>query len=739
MNDAVHLRSDGVSLVLDTTGPRLPRIAYWGADLGELDPSDVRAVVEAGRPPTVLNLMDEEVPVGVLPEAAVGWVGTPGLSGHRGGRGFSPLFDLVAVDVPDGDDATAGALRILGRDSALEVDLELRIALLPGSGLVRLSATLTNTGTSEYVLERLQLSLPIPAEAAELLDLTGRWTRERAPQRHAFTLGTHLREGRRGRTGTDATLLLVAGESGFGFRSGEAWAVHTAWSGNHVHAAERLPTGVSLLSGGELLLPGEGVLAPGESYTTPDVYGSHGHGLDAISARFHRHLRARPGHPRTRRPVVVNTWEAVYFQHDVDKLTRLADAAARVGAERFVLDDGWFRGRRHDAVGLGDWDVDPDVWPDGLHPLVDHVRGLGLEFGLWVEPEMISPGSALALAHPDWVMSTGDRLPPLSRGQQVLDLANPAAFEHIAGRLDALVTEYRVDYLKWDHNRDLVDGGHPTTGRAGVHDQTLAVYRLLDGLRRRHPGLEIESCSSGGGRVDLGVLERTDRVWASDCLDPLERQQIQRWTGLLVPPELVGAHVGGARAHTTGRVQDLPFRAITALFGHLGIEWDLDAALDADPAAVEELTRWVALHKRHRDLLHSGVVVRSDHPDPATWVHGVVSPDGAEALYAVVAMATSIVSPPGRLRLPGLRPDRRYRVEAVWPDGVPEPRRILPSWWAAGIELTGAVLATAGVQVPQQKPEQACLLHVTEVTAGTARTTEITGVTDDPRRAREHP
>ena len=263
------------------------------------------------------------------------------------------------------------------------------------------------------------------------------------------------------------------------------------------------------------------------------------------------------------RPVVLNTWEAVYFDHRLDRLTALADTAAELGVERFVLDDGWFRHRRDDTAGLGDWYVDEDVWPDGLHPLVNHVRGLGMEFGLWVEPEMVNPDSDLARAHPEWV-----REAPPWRNQQVLDIAQPDAYAYLLERLDALVSEYAIDFLKWDHNRDLV---------GGAHAQTLAAYRLLDELRERHPALEIESCSSGGSRVDLGILARTDRVWASDTNDALERQAIQRWTQLLLPPELVGSHVGPPRAHTTGRTHDLSFRVATALFGHFGIEWDINA------------------------------------------------------------------------------------------------------------------------------------------------------------------
>src|SRR6266542_1136250 len=248
-------------------------------------------------------------------------------------------------------------------------------------------------------------------------------------------------------------------------------------------------------------------------------------------------------------------------------------STATCGVERFVLDDGWFRHRRDDTAGLGDWYVDETVWPHGLEPLIGHVRSLGMEFGLWVEPEMVNPDSDLYRAHPDWILSAGGRLPPTCRHQQVLDLANPGAYGYVRARLDALLSENDIAYLKWDHNRDLVDAGHQ--GRPGVHAQTLAVYRLLDELRAAHPGVEVESCSSGGARVDLGILERTDRVWASDCNDALERQTIQRWTGLFLPPELIGTHVGPPRAHTTGRVHDLSFRAATALFGHAGIEWDV--------------------------------------------------------------------------------------------------------------------------------------------------------------------
>jgi alpha-galactosidase len=244
-----------------------------------------------------------------------------------------------------------------------------------------------------------------------------------------------------------------------------------------------------------------------------------------------------------------------------------------------------------------------------------------------------------------------------------------------------------------------------------VHRQTLAVYRLVDTLKQRHPGLEIESCSSGGGRVDLGILERTDRVWASDSNDPLERQRIQRWTEQLIPPELVGCHVGPPRSHTTGRTHDLSFRAGTAMFGHFGIEWDLTAATAEERA---ELSRWVELHKRLRPLLHSGVVVRGDHPDPDVWVHGVVAQDGSEGVFAVVSMGHRTWTRPGRVRLPGLGRHTTYTLSLLPPGDSAATNDTGEAPWPSLLPLRvpGSALGSVGVEIPSLLPEQLLLLHV---------------------------
>lgn len=388
----------------------------------------------------------------------------------------------------------------------------------------------------------------------------------------------------------------------------------------------------------------------------------------------------------------------------------LAQLAAGVGVERFVLDDGWFGGRRHSRAGLGDWTVSPDVWPEGLGPLIVAVQSLGMGFGLWVEPEMVNLDSDLARAHPEWVASARSGLPMEQRTQHVLDLSNADCYNHVKMQLLALLDEYPIDYLKWDHNRDAVEAGSQIRGGAAIgHQQTLAVYKMIDELRELHPLLEIESCSAGGGRIDLGILERTDRVWVSDCIDPLERQRLMRWTSQLLPPELMGAHIGSEHSHTTGRTHTLAFRAAAALFGHFGVEWDLKKASQLER---EELASWIGVYKNFRNLIGSGTMVRGTDPAPDTWLTGVVALDGSEALFTITAMAWSPTRPHARVRLRGLDLSKNYLVEPLVPGDAPQGL-IKPDWWTAPqTAYPATVLRNAGLQLPTMHPEQTLILHL---------------------------
>jgi len=697
-----RLRRAGVDLVLAVPATGLPEVLHWGADLGDLaDPADGTALRTVLARPVSSSALDQPWPLTLLPGEHDGWAGRPGLAGERDRRVLLPRWG--ATTVTTGDELIETSTEADG----LRLDVRLH---LDAAGVLRVRHTLTATGTGTVALGALEITLPIGDAAGEVLDLAGRWTRERVPQRRPLLQGSHVRETRRGRTGHDAPTLLIAGTPGFGSAHGELWAVHLAWSADAVYRLDALPEAPAVLGAGALLRPGEVGLAPGESLTTPDaVFVWSDSGLDGIGDRLHASLRARPGHPRAPRPVTLNTWEAVYFTHDLEALVDLARTAADLGVERFVLDDGWFHARRSDRSGLGDWWVDPAVWPDGLAPLATAVHDLGMQLGLWVEPEMVNLDSDLARAHPGWLLHPADDPGRTWRHQHVLDVSRPEVAAYLLDAISAVVSATGVDYLKWDQNRDLLEAVHD--GRAAVVAHTEAVYRLIDAVRDRHPGLEIESCASGGARIDLGVLERTDRVWASDTNDPVERLEIQRWTELLLPPELIGAHVGPTVAHTTRRPADLGLRIAVALIGSAGVEWDVTRCT---PAELDQLRGGIAAYRRLRGLLHTGLLRHPEPPEPGLHVTQVLAPDRTAAVVRVVRTETGPRSLPPLLRVPGLDPGRRYRVRPVPELGVPRTLDVQPPpWLAAGeVHLRGAALASAGLRLPLLAPAQSLVLEL---------------------------
>jgi len=699
-----HLRAAWVSVVVDSS-VGVAWIRHWGSDLGEILPGSVG---DALAMPVAVGALDLVAPLTVVPCHGDGFSGPPGLEVHRGdGSSWAPRFVTTTVQRPDNHTVATTSVDEI---AALRLVTTIR---LDRHGALCVVAELTNAGDDILWLNAFDVALPVSADAGELVSFGGRWSNEYQLDRRPWPPGSSMFETRLGRTSHEAPPLVMVGSDGFGEWTGDVWMAHLAWSGNHRIGAVRLPDGRRYISGSDLLHPGEISLSPGESFTTPPLIGSFSdRGIGEASRRFHRLVRAMPHMAATRsspRPVSLNTWEAVYFDHDGDRLRALADRAAAVGVERFVLDDGWFGARRHDRAGLGDWTVSSDVHPDGLGPLIDHVRALGMTFGIWVEPEMVNEDSNLFRAHPDWVLETPGYPRVSGRGQMVLDLGRPEAFEHVLGQLDALLSNHAIEYVKWDHNRPLVQGsGHDR--RSGAHRQTVAFYALVDELRSRHAGVEFESCSGGGGRIDLGVLSRTERVWVSDCNDPIDRQRIQRAMSLLIPPEVMGCHIGPATAHTTGRTHPLAFRAATAFFGHLGIEWNL---LECDDDELARLASIVAMHKTHRSLLHGGDTVRFDPSDDAGLAGGVYSSDRREALISYARMTSGASLTPAPLRLPGLIPDALYQIEHLsFPGETWGMALSHPSWPTTGLSLTGAQLAAHGLQLPVLLPERAFVFHL---------------------------
>ncbi|MBW3090555.1 alpha-galactosidase [Bifidobacterium miconisargentati] len=712
-------RDANIAFALAFTGNQLPRLVHWGRPLA--DPKAAIALYDAVRPQRVSGVLDYTPWPSVLPTQAEGWMGASRINVARDGVELFCRFAVTDVAIDSHEDtgikdATVPTVTVSAADEEQGVGLEWTAELLPG-GLIRQQATVRNLKDGELAVNRLELGFALPANATEVLTTTGHHLRERQPQRRPLAVERIEKVSVVGRPDFDASLLLAAGEPGFGFERGDVYAVHVAWSGNSLLSAERTPYTQALIGGGEVLLSGEIALAKGESYATPWVFGAYGDGLNEVGTRFHSYVRSlHPELTAKPRPVMLNTWEAVFFDHNFDTLKALADKAAASGVERYVVDDGWFGSRRDDTSGLGDWQIAQDVWPDGpksLKALADYVHAKGMEFGLWFEPEMINPDSNTYRAHPDWVLKpTENRMPMEGRHQQVLDLSNPDAYRYIYDSIDGLVNELGIDYIKWDHNKQVTEGISPYTGRPAVHSQTLAVYRIWHDLKAAHPGLEMESCSSGGGRMDLGILRYASRVWTSDCVDPVEREDTQRYTSLVVPPCMMGEHIGHSPAYATHRATSQEMRMAMAFFGHMGIEWNL---LKEPDEALAKLGEWVTEYKKHREWFAQDTCMHADQCDPAVRVDGMVKPDKSAAIYRYTMLTTSSTYPTAPVHLPGLDPDANYRVYplAVNLDLDASGANVGFSplgWWnEQGIVLPGRALTTYGIRPPELNPAQAAL------------------------------
>ena len=694
--DFVRLDGNAVTLVVATVGG-IAAVVYWGPRLSDAtDPAALTLLAARAEAPASPF---PEPPLALTPQSGTGWPGRPGVMAHRSGRGWGSLAKLERVTITgqravfEAIDAANGLL--IAHDLAIEGDVLLA------------STSLTNIGDRPLAVETLAAPvLPLPGFATDIIGFEGRWAAEFAMTRTPRHMGTWLRENRRGRTSHDAFPGLIIAEATTTERDGLAYGFHLGWSGNHRIAVETFNDGRGLVMLEALLLPGEIQLAPGENYASPTLYATvSNRGLNRLSHAFHRWLRARPDHQRLRakpRPVHYNSWEAVYFDHNPAVLMDLAARAAAVGAERFVLDDGWFKGRRNDRAGLGDWTVDTGIYPDGLAPLIAHVESVGMEFGLWVEPEMVNPDSDLFRAHPDWVLAIPGAPHLGFRHQLVLDFGRAVVRDHLFAAVDSLLTAHPIAYLKWDMNRDL---GHPggADGRAGADAHVKGVYAVLDRLRAAHPGVEIESCASGGGRADYGILARTDRIWTSDSNDALDRLAIQRGFSQFFPAELMGSHVGPGTCHITGRKLSMALRVATALFGHMGMELDLR---ELDAADTATLAAGIALHKRHRALIHSGDLVRLDGPDGINGF-GIVAADRSDALFSLTMITEPRTSFAAPIRLAGLDPVAVYGLEMVW------PLRPGAQWpLAAGGHFGGDALMQMGVQLPRLWPGTAIILHL---------------------------
>jgi alpha-galactosidase len=703
------------SLVLELPVGEAPIWRYWGPRLNAqaMNPHGLRE-----SRPLPSFMLDFDQPLTLAPSFGVGWFGQSALLAHRQGQAFAQAFTQCDVHTD-----VAQSARVVMTDPVAQIELTVHLHLDVSSDVLVMRSTLRNLADTPLDVQWLAAgTLLLPGQVSSVRSYAGQHNHEFLQQTDVLSRSLWRRESRRGRTSHDCFPGAVVATAGATDDAGLVYGAHLAWSGNHQQTIEWLHDAQYQWQMGEWLAPGEGLLAPGASLHTPELVASCSTaGYNSLAANFHAELRSRlswPGGQMRPRPVHLNTWEGFYFDVYPDKVKELATAAARIGVERFVLDDGWFHGRHHDRAALGDWWPDETKFPDGLADLVAHVNAQGMEFGLWFEPEMINPDSDLYLAHPDWALQLAGRPLITARNQLVLDISRPEVSDYLFDKISALLTAQPIRYIKWDHNRDLTTAGLQS-GLPGYRAQVLAAYALFARIRAAHPEVEIESCSGGGGRIDFGVLRHTHRVWTSDCIDAMSRVDIQRGYLQFFPPEIMGAHVGSARAHTTGRTQSMAFRAAVALSGHLGVELDARILSDAD---ANELKAWIALYKDLRDRLHHGRVWRGQLQDGLVWqAHGDVDAQGlaTDLLLLVYRTQPSSHRYTPRLPLPMLDAQATYRVQQVLPAGTVLPtgaHNTAPFFDAlnapGGLEQDGGWLAHAGLPLPRAQAETAFMVRL---------------------------
>jgi len=654
----------------------VPEVIWWGARLS--DDEDLEDLAAAVRYDLTGGMLDQLPALSLCPEAGRSFQGQAGLIVSEADG--TPALPVFAFDRAEWSGAS---LNLVSKGDGLTL---IHTITPRSTGVFTLKTTL-EADRPVRVAWLAAPVLPAPQSAAEMVDYSGRWVGEFQPNRVPWTPGVRLREARTGRSGHEHPPCLLLPETGCLNTRGRAFALWYAWSGGHRMIAEELPDGRRQVQFGAPLGAERNA---GTRFETAELIAAFSDkGLNGVARLFQNDIRDRVvtwPDPARARPVHYNCWEAVYFKHDFNVLSEIAERAAALGAERFVLDDGWFGKRDDDTSGLGDWTVDRRKWPNGLTPLIDRVHALGMSFGLWLEPEMVNPDSDLYRARPDWALGRPDQI--TGRNQLALDLSKAEVIDHLFQAVSAILGEYAIDYVKWDHNRVL-----PLVDAA----RTRGAWDLFDRLRAAHPTVEIESCASGGGRIDPGILARTHRVWLSDSNDALERLRIQHEAALFLPSAVVGSHVGPRVCHTSGRVLPMSFRAWVAAQRHMGFE------MDPRELTVEEattLTRVTAWYRENRVWMMAGNTLRLDSDDPATTAEIQIAADGARFVVFAGRSGTGGQALPRPLRLSGLDPDATYVLRLTNPEDVNGLSKNDIALKTGDVRLSGRVLMDRGLSTP---------------------------------------
>ncbi len=654
-----------------------------------------------------LGVGDFRVPALVVETADGAMVLDPQYAGHRVIPGKPALGGGLPATYVEGDDE-ADTLEIDLVDAPSGITVTLSTTMFTGGATVARSMRITNGGPAPAtILCAMSATLDLPDAGWTMIQLSGTWARERSAWERPLVPGRQSIGSLRGGSGNEHNPFLGLRRATTTEDRGEAWGVALVYSGNFLAEVDVDPFATARLRIG---IHPEGFawrLEPGQTFTTPEaILAWSDRGLGGVSNALHGLLRTRLARGPWRdadRPVLLNNWEGTYFDFDHDRLVAMAIEAKSLGIELFVLDDGWFGARDNDRRGLGDWTVNRSKLPHGMDGLAREIHALGLQFGIWIEPEMVNPDSDLFRAHQEWVVGVPGRPRTESRHQLVLDLAQPAVVNHIADAIGSILASAPIDYVKWDWNRFVTE---PWTAavppdRQGefFHRYVLGLYDLYERLTSRFPDILFESCASGGARFDAGMLPWAPQAWTSDDTDAVERLAIQWGSSIPYPLSSLSAHVSAIPNHQTGRTAPIGFRAAVAMFGVFGYELDPGGLPDAER---DEIRRQVAFYVERRDLFQRGRFARLRSPFAGTgnetaWM--VSSDDGVRAVAAHYRVLYRPLPVRDRLRLRDLDPDARYEVTAWSSFTAPEG-----SFVRGGDELMRVGI---GIEPPDPAPSDA--------------------------------
>jgi alpha-galactosidase len=684
-----HLRAGKTSYIFKIHPAGYPVHVYWGPALRGFDCSRMPLLAERPSFSPRPDPADGKLSLDTLPQeypsfgtsdfrnpaiqirfADGSTIAEPVYAGHRILPGKPSIPGLPSTYAEEGDEVETLELEL--RDSLRGLSILLHYSVFPRHDAIARSATIRDTGTeSMEILRAMSASVDFPDRDFEFLQLPGAWARERQLERSGLPAGMVSIGSRRGSSSHQHNPFFALARPGAGEDSGEVFAFSLVYSGNFSAEAEVDQFGATRATMGINPFGFSWRLSPGESFETPETVLVHSReGLGGMSRSFHRLYRERLCRGAFRdapRPILVNNWEATYFDFDAAKLLSIADEAAKLGMDLFVLDDGWFGRRDSDTSSLGDWTVHARKLPSGLPALAEALRDRGLGFGLWFEPEMVSPDSELYRAHPDWCLHVPGYRRTEARKQLVLDFSREDVREAILAMLMKILSSTAISYVKWDMNRNMTEvrsaGLAPERQGETAHRYMLGLYAVLERITSAFPRILFESCSGGGGRFDPGMLHYMPQTWTSDDSDAAERLKIQCGTSMVYPASTMAAHVSAVPNHQVGRITSLEARGFVAMAGTFGYELDLTKLGEEERRTVS----WqIAFYRRYRDLVMSGDLYRLKSPfegNESAWMY--VSPDKKRALLTHVWILGVPNPPLSMLRLRGLDPGLDYSVEEM--------------------------------------------------------------------------